>query len=78
VFSIVYTEESDAFAGCSVFRDGNLLGEEGEEPNMPKEIQELFAKDDDDAYEKANDWRNDVQERYEVMRDHLVAEALSV
>ena len=78
VFSIVYTEESDAFVGCSVFRDGNLLGEEGEEPEMPKDIQELFANPEEDAYEKADEWRNDVQGKYEVMRDHLVAKALSV
>ena len=79
VFSIVYTEESDAVVGCSVFRDGNLLGEEGEDSEMPKEIQELFTNgNEDEAFEKANDWRNDVQETYEVMRDHLVAKALSV
>jgi hypothetical protein len=46
---------------------------------MPKEIQELFTNgNEDEAFEKANDWRNDVQETYEVMRDHLVAKALSV
>jgi len=79
VFSLVYTEESHAFAGCSVFRDGKLLAEEGEEPQMPEGLEELAEKEDmDDYYEAMSDWQNEYSDKYREMRDSLVANALGI
>jgi hypothetical protein len=79
VFSLVYTEESHAFAGCSVFRDGKLLAEEGEEPQIPEGVEELAEKDDmDEYYEAMSDWQTEYSDKYRERRDSLVAKALSV
>lgn len=79
VFSLVYTEESHAFAGCSVFRDGKLLAEEGEEPQIPEGVEELAEKDDmDEYYEAMMDWQTEYSDKYRERRDSLVAKALSV
>ena len=77
VFSLVYTEESHAFAGCSVFRDGKLLAEEGEEPKMPESIDALAEKEDmDDYYEAMNDWQTEYTDKYRELRDSLVANTI--
>lgn len=79
VFSLVYTEESHAFAGCSVFRDGKLLAEEGEEPQMPEGVEELAEKDDmDEYYEAMSDWQTEYSDKYRDKRDSLVANALGI
>jgi hypothetical protein len=83
VFSLVYTEESDAYAGCSVFRDGVMLAEEGEEPEIPKEIEALLedkkkSEDEkwDEYYDALSEWRTEYSDKYREKRDALVANVL--
>lgn len=78
VFSIVYTEESDAFVGYSVFVNGKQTHEEGAEPSMPEELSELFEKDDPTMYDEQNDWRCEYADKFREMRTHAVGEVTFV
>ena len=65
VFSVVSTEESDAFLCYQVFHNGKVVGEQNyDTENVPDEISKLADDDDnyDEYYEALNDWqceRND-------------------
>ena len=63
VFTVVSTEESDAFVCYSIFRDGNCLAEEGEEPVRPEGLDELYEKDFDAFYERLGDWQCEYQDK---------------
>jgi hypothetical protein len=79
VFSLVYTEEGDAFVGCSVFRNGEMKYEEGEEPQMPKKLAKLFDKDDiHEALDQQSDWRTEYSDVYREKRSEAVAKLLGV
>lgn len=75
-FSVVSTEESDAFACYSIFRDGNCLAEEGEEPEQPAELQELYEKDTDAFYEQLGDWQCEVQDKWSAEADKALGRIL--
>lgn len=57
VFSVVSTEESDAFVCFSIFSNGKLLAEDGEQPVIPAEILKLSETDDDSFYNELGDWQ---------------------
>ena len=59
VFSVVSTEESDAFICFSIFSNGELLYEDGEQPVIPAEIEKLNETDIDLFYEKLMDWQTE-------------------
>lgn len=61
VFSLVFTEESDAFAGYEVFYKGEIVGSNGEVPNVP---EELYKKVDEEPW-LLDDWRDDIRGKYE-------------
>lgn len=56
-FSVVSTEESDAFACFSIFHNGKLVAEGGLTPKMPKEVVKAFDGNNDEAYGLLDDWR---------------------
>ena len=56
-FSVVSTEESDAFACFSIFHNGELVAEGGLTPEMPAEVVKAFDGDKDEAYGLLDDWR---------------------
>ena len=59
VFAVVSTEESDAFVCYSIFRNGELIAEDGETPEIPAEIEKLHETDTDLFYEKLMDWQTE-------------------
>lgn len=63
VFTVVSTEESDAFVCYSIFRDGNCLAEECEEPAQPAELEGLYEKDSEAFYEQLGDWQCEYQDK---------------
>lgn len=73
VFGVVYTEESDAFAGYSICREGKLVISEGEEPERPAELEALYEKDPDAFYQALNDWQCDVQDRWYVASNNVLS-----
>lgn len=77
VFSIIFTEESNAFVGFEVFRGGALMVSDGEEPQMPKELEEALDKSDDDAYEQLSDWQNDLEYKYAERCEESVSKVLA-
>lgn len=69
VFSVVSTEESDAFACYSIFRNGCLVSEGGEEPVRPDELEQLYEKDPDAFFDALNDWQCEVQDKWATEAD---------
>ena len=72
-FSVVSTEESDAFACYSIFRDGKLLAEGGEEPKRPKELTD---ENSEDFYDKLNDWQTETFDRWSGEADKALGKIL--
>ena len=72
-FSVVSTEESDAFACYSIFRDGKLLAEGGEEPKRPKELTD---ENSEDFYDKLNDWQTETFDRWSGEADRALGKIL--
>ena len=72
VFSLVFTEESDAFVGYEVFYKGEVVGGNGEAPKVP---QELIDKVDEEPW-LLDDWRNDTKYKYEQEASEDVSNAL--
>ena len=68
IFSVVSTEESDAFACYSIFRNGEVVVEDGEQPQMPKELEEYLAKDEnngsDEYFEMLHNWQLEYQDKW--------------
>ena len=58
-FAVLSTEESDAFICYSIFRNGQLMAEDGETPEIPAEIVKLNETDTDLFYEKLMDWQTE-------------------
>lgn len=77
IFTVVSTEESDAFACYSIFRNGFLEGEGGEEPVRPAELEELYDKDPDAFFEQLGDWQCEVQDKVSNACDKALAELMS-
>lgn len=75
-FSVVSTEESDAFACFSIFRNGNLLAEGGEEPQRPAELEKLADEDTDAFYEQLGDWQCEVSDRWAAEADKALGRIL--
>lgn len=76
IFSVVSTEESDAFACYSIFRNGELLAEDGETPKMPAEIKKLGETDDDSFYERLMDWQTEYQDKWNGKADKALQELM--
>jgi hypothetical protein len=76
IFSVVSTEESDAFACYSIFRNGELLAEDGETPKMPAEIMKLGETDDDSFYERLMDWQTEYQDKWNGKADKALQELM--
>jgi len=72
IFSVVSTEEGDAFACFSIFRNGLLVAEDGEEPEMPEALQKLSEEDDDSFYEQLMDWRGEVSDKWSEAADRAL------
>ena len=72
-FSVVSTEESDAFACYSIFRDGKLLAEGGEEPKRPKELTD---ENSEGFYDKLNDWQTETFDRWSGEADRALGKIL--
>ena len=72
-FSVVSTEESDAFACYSIFRDGKLLAEGGEEPKRPKELTD---ENSEDFYDKLNDGQTETFDRWSGEADRALGKIL--
>lgn len=79
IFSITFTEESNAFFGCEVFHQGEMVFDAGEDGDMPESVSkkwEAAHADEnlwDEAYQAQNDWMDTVRGRYEF----LAAEAVN-
>jgi len=76
IFSVVSTEESDAFACYSIFRNGELLAEDGETPEMPAEIMKLGETNDDSFYERLMDWQTEYQDKWNDKADKALQELM--
>lgn len=65
-FGISFTEESNAFAGWLVFKDGELCGEGEVDVEVPKKIEELAESEDeedqDNYISELMDWQNEQEE----------------
>lgn len=74
IFSVISTEESDAFACYSIFRDGYTLAQDGETPSVPKAIVDMFNKDDEgtEKYEALTEWQTQVFDRWFNEADHAL------
>lgn len=75
-FSVVSTEESDAFAGYAIYRNGDTLADDGEEPEYPKHLSELMENNEDEYYEQLNDWQNDTKEKWSNAADEALSKYL--
>lgn len=75
-FSVVSTEESDAFVAYAIFRNGNCLAEECEEPVRPAELDELYEKDPDAFYEQIGDWQCEYQDKMSARADSALGRIL--
>jgi hypothetical protein len=60
-----------------VFRGGALVVQDGEEPEMPKSIDEAFEKNNDDAFEQLSDWQNDLEYKYAERCEDSVSKVLA-
>lgn len=76
IFSIVFTEESNAFVGCSVFHAGEMVLDQGENLEMPKEIEDVFSGNDDQTWEKLHAWEEKNLTKYENLQDGIVNQLL--
>jgi hypothetical protein len=72
VFTISYTEESDAFVGVECFHNGELLREYNEEP----ELDELpdYEEDEDAYYEAYDKQRSEIMNKLSDMEDDIARE----
>ena len=75
-FSVVSTEESDAFACYSIFRDGKLLAEGGEEPKRPEGLEEHTDENSEEFYDKLNDWQCETSDRWSGEADKALGKIL--
>lgn len=76
-FSVVSTEESDAFACYSIFRAGELIAEGGEEPKRPKELEEHPEEFDEEFYDKVNDWQTETSDKWSSEADKALRTILA-
>lgn len=73
IFTVVSTEESDAFVCYSIFRGGFVEGEGGEEPVQPAELAELYDKDPDAFYEQIGDWQCEYRDKWSAECDKALS-----
>lgn len=73
MFSITFTEESDAFAGVEVFVNGEIIGEYVMEP----ELDELpdYEADEDAYYEAYHNQQQRIMSLIDDKEDELIADA---
>lgn len=77
LFSVVSTEESDAFVCFSIFRNGKLIAEDGETPALPAEILKLSETDNDAFYLELGDWQTRYFDLWNEKAEIQVYKALS-
>ena len=77
VFSIIFTEESNAFVGYEVFRRGELVVSDGEEPNMPESLEKALGESFEDAFEELSDWQNGLEYKYAERCEDSVSKVLA-
>jgi hypothetical protein len=76
IFSIVFTEESNAFVGCSVFHAGEIIKEAYENLDMPQDVVDSYTNDDERVWEVYQNWEAKCLQEYETARDEATNELL--
>ena len=77
MFSIIFTEESNAFVGYEIFRGGELVVSDGEEPNMPESLEKALGESFEDAFEELSDWQNGLEYKYAERCEDSVSKVLA-
>lgn len=76
LFSVVSTEESDAYVCYSIFRNGELKAEDGETPAIPAEIVKLNETDNDAFYDQLSEWQTNYFDSWNLKAQDKVFELL--
>lgn len=76
LFSVVSTEESDAFVCYSIFKEGKLKAEDGEVPEIPSEIAKLADENNDSFYDELSEWQTNYFDSWNLKAQDKVLELL--
>lgn len=76
-FCVISTEESDAFVVYSIFKNGELLANDGENPICPEDIHKLLDEDEDLYCEKLNDWQLENHDKWYEVANKVLENTIS-
>ena len=77
IFSVVSTEESDAFVCYSIFRNGKTVAAEAKDIEYPQWLTDLYMSNEDEYFEKHNDWRCEYADEYHSKADRALSSVMA-